>query len=79
MVYKVYEEIGDFIRLSDSKRVNILLANQAHTPEGINIGWQVLDIALTSHNVESMIPGYVYAPLTDEERYQLEQQNAHKA
>lgn len=62
MVYKVFEEEGDFIRLSDNKRVNVLFAEEAHTPQGLNVGWTAFE-PIASLSVEESIPGFVYEPL----------------
>lgn len=77
MVYKVFEEFGDFIRLSDNKRVNVLIANEAHTPEGLNVGWTSFEPAMTLEaevHIEEMIPGFIYAPLTEPEKIAYERQ-----
>lgn len=74
MVYKIFEELGDFIRVSDNQRVNILFANEAHTPQGLNVGWT----GLTTNNFRNnmvmepieehvVLEGYTYDPLTEEE------------
>lgn len=82
MVYKVFEEIGDFIRISDNQRVNILIANEAHTPQGINVGWTVFEPTATSETeefrIEEMIPGFIYAPLTEQEKIAYEKQQSLK-
>lgn len=62
MVYKVFEEEGDFIRLSDNKRVNILFAEEAHTPQGLNVGWTHFEHIVTL-SIEDSIQGFLYDPL----------------
>lgn len=79
MVYKVFEEMGDFIRLSDNQRVNILIANEAHTPQGLNVGWTSFEPAMAlgeEIQIEETVPGFIYAPLTEEEinAYERQQQ-----
>lgn len=66
MVYKVFEEDGDYIRISDNKRVNILFAEEAHTPQGLNVGWTHFEPIATLSVEESFI-GYVYSPLARKE------------
>lgn len=39
MVYKIFNEEGDYIITSTGERVNILFAPNAWTPEGLNVGW----------------------------------------
>lgn len=75
MVYKIYEELGDFIRVSDNQRVNILFANEAHTPQGLNIGWTELTETNFRNTVIAepieehvQLDDYMYQPLTDAER-----------
>lgn len=79
MVYKVFEEIGDFIRLNDNQRVNILFANEAHTPQGLNVGWTSFEPITTLETeaevqIEETIPGFIYAPLTEQEKIAYEKQ-----
>lgn len=72
MVYKIYEELGDYIREVDGVRVNILFASEAHTPEGLNVGWTYLaddKLSVTNDQVYYGLEGYIYKPLTDHERF----------
>lgn len=62
MVYKVFEEDGDYIRLSDNKRVNVLFAQEAYTPQGLNVGWTEFK-PQAALNSEEFIPGFLYQPL----------------
>ena len=39
MVCKLFNEEGDYIVKSTGERVNLLCTTQAHTPEGLNVGW----------------------------------------
>lgn len=42
MVYKLLYEDGEYID-KDNNSVNLLEANIAYTPDGINVGWVELD------------------------------------
>ena len=39
MVYKLYIQDGDYVDNTTQERRNMLIANQAHTPAGLNVGW----------------------------------------
>jgi len=39
IVCKLFEEPGEYLRVSDGERVNLYCATQADTPEGLNVGW----------------------------------------
>lgn len=66
MVYKVFEENGDYVRMSDGKRVNILFAEEAHTPQGLNVGWTHFE-PIATLSVEESFEGYIYSPLPKEQ------------
>jgi hypothetical protein len=39
MVYKVFNEEGDYLDITTDEPRNMLSANWADTPEGWNVGW----------------------------------------
>lgn len=43
MVYKVFNEIGEYVDATTKEPRNLLEANWADTPEGMNVGWTELD------------------------------------
>ena len=43
MVYKIFNEVGDYVDAKTKEPRNLLSANWAETPEGLNIGWTELD------------------------------------
>ena len=55
MVYKLLLEDGDY-QFKDTKQVcNLLEANWADTPEGLNVGWDEFDnieVAMQHYNIE---------------------------
>lgn len=40
MVYKLFDEEGDYIDIDIGTPKNLLEAETVYTPEGINIGWE---------------------------------------
>lgn len=61
MVYKkIQNEKGDY-KDANEVRFDVLEAHEAHTPEGLNVGWdefESMDAALTAY-------GLTYDPLPD--------------
>lgn len=54
MVYKLLIEEGDYKDIATDERRNMLSANWADTPEGMNVGWDEFDTdeeAMTYYNI----------------------------
>ncbi len=43
MVYKLINEDGDYVDVNTGEPRNMLKANWADTPEGMNVGWSEFD------------------------------------
>lgn len=43
MVYKIFNENGDYVDATTKEPRNLLAANWAETPEGLNVGWTEFD------------------------------------
>lgn len=43
MVYKLFNEEGDYLDAITKEPRNLLTANWAETPEGLNVGWAEFD------------------------------------
>lgn len=57
MVYKIFNEVGDYVDAATKEPRNLLSANWAETPEGLNIGWSEfdsLDEAIAHFNLEKV-------------------------
>lgn len=55
MVYKLYNELGNYQDITTKEDRNLLSANWADTPEGMNVGWtefETLEEAEIFFNVE---------------------------
>lgn len=54
MVYKLYIEEGDYRDITTNERRNMLSANWADTPQGMNVGWDEFETdeeAMTYYNI----------------------------
>ena len=57
MVYKILNENGDYVDDITKEPRNLLEANWAETPEGLNVGWtefDSLDEAIAHFNLEQI-------------------------
>ena len=57
MVYKIFNETGDYVDATTKEPRNLLSANWAETPEGLNIGWtefNSLEEAIAYFNLEKI-------------------------
>lgn len=55
MVYKLYNEEGDYQKIDTKERVNLCFCETAITPEGVNVGWMPFDTleeAMVYFNIE---------------------------
>ena len=55
MVYKLIEEEGDYVDIFTGEPRNMLSANWADTPEGMNVGWSEFEsdnIAMNTFNIK---------------------------
>jgi len=43
MIYKCLEEEGNYLDITTDEPRNLLQANIAYTPEGVNVGWTEYD------------------------------------
>lgn len=54
MVSKLFEEEGDYICLETGESRNMMLVEIAYTPDGINVGWNIVkneEEAMTLYNI----------------------------
>ena len=57
MVYKIFNEDGEYVDATTKEPRNLLVANWAETPEGLNIGWaelNSLEEAIAYFNLEKV-------------------------
>jgi hypothetical protein len=55
MVSKLFEEEGDYICKETGESRNMVIGNEAHTPEGLNVGWDIVADeaeAMALYNIE---------------------------
>lgn len=55
MVYKLYNEGGEFQKIDTKERVNLCSCEIAITPEGVNVGWtefDTLELAMEYFGIE---------------------------
>ena len=56
MVYKLFIEDGEYVDKTTKEPRNLLSANWADTPDGINVGWtefETLELAMEYFNLET--------------------------
>lgn len=54
MVSKLFEEEGDYICKETGEPRNMMLVEIAHTPDGINVGWDLVEdeeMAMNLYNI----------------------------
>ena len=57
MVYKIFNEVGEYVDAITKEPRNLLSANWAETPEGLNVGWSEfnsLEEAIVHFNLEKV-------------------------
>lgn len=65
MVSKLFEEDGDYICLETGESRNMTIGNEAHTPEGLNVGWNIVE------SEEAAMALYNIRRKTDEEKQDI--------
>ena len=55
MVCKLFIEEGDYLDIETGEERNMMCVNEAHTPEGLNVGWDefnTIEEAMEHFNIE---------------------------
>jgi len=56
IVCKLFNEPGDWTIAATGERVNLLCANSAWTPDGLNVGWTEFDSKESAIEAWDLIP-----------------------
>lgn len=56
MVYKLFDEEGDYVSTETGEPKNLLFTEIAYTPEGINFGWSEFDSLESAMNYFKIKP-----------------------
>lgn len=60
MRYKLYDEIGEYKDKTTGEDRNLVYCEIAHTPEGVNVGWDefsTIEEAINYYNIELKVMG----------------------